>query len=63
VHAFNEALRLEPDNPLTWYELAVAYASIGETAASEHAASVTVGLDGDLAAALRNEIADVHAAR
>ncbi len=63
VHAFNEALRLEPDNPLNWYGLAVAYASIGETAASEHAESVTVGLDGDLAAALRNEIADVHTAR
>jgi len=63
VQAFNEALRLEPDNPLTWYGLALAYASIGETAAAEHAQSVTAHLDRDLATALRDEIASLATAR
>jgi serine protease Do len=60
VQAFNEALRLEPDNPLSWYGLALAYASIGDIAASEEAQSVTTKLDGDLASSLRDEIARLH---
>jgi hypothetical protein len=56
VHAFSEALRLEPDNPLAWYGLAIAYASIGDTASSRQAQSRTADLDGDLATGLREEI-------
>jgi hypothetical protein len=63
VHAFNEALRLEPDNALSWYGLALAYASIGEAVASAQAESVTFNLDRDLATALRDEIANLHSAR
>ncbi|HSC98384.1 MAG TPA: tetratricopeptide repeat protein, partial [Casimicrobiaceae bacterium] len=63
VQAFNEALRLEPDNPLSWYGLALAYASIGDNAASEEAQSIITTLDGDLATSLRDEIARLHAAR
>jgi hypothetical protein len=63
IQAFNEALRLEPDNPLSWYGLALAYASIGDVAASEEAQSVITTLDDDLATSLRDEIARLHAAR
>ena len=57
VDAFSEALRLEPDNPLCWYGLAVAYASIGNAAASEQAQSVTAKLDSELGSSLRDELA------
>ena len=63
VQAFIEALRLEPDNPLSWYGLALAYASIGDIAAAEEAQSVTTRLDNDLATSLRDEIARLHGAR
>ena len=58
VYAFEEALRLEPDNPLAWYGLALAYASIGDAAASQQAQSVTTNLDGELGSSLRDELAE-----
>jgi hypothetical protein len=57
VYAFEEALRLEPDNPRSWYGLALAYASIGNAAASEEARSVTANLDSELGSSLRDELA------
>ncbi len=56
VYAFNEALRLAPDDPRSWFGLARAYASIGDDAASQQAESKVADLDEDLATSLRDEI-------
>jgi hypothetical protein len=63
VFAFSEALRLEPNNPLSWYGLALAYASIGNTAASQEAELVTTNLDAELGSSLRDELAHLQRGR
>lgn len=50
VAAFNAALRLTPDEPSAWYGLAVAYAALGDEAASRGAQAKLEVLDGGLAA-------------
>ena len=60
---YREVIRLEPDNPRSWYGLALAYASIGNAAASEEARSVTANLDGELGSSLRDELAELERRR
>ena len=59
VRAFQEALRLEPENARSWYGLALAYASIGDAAASEEARSVTANLDSELGSSLLDELTEL----
>jgi len=63
VQAFEDALRLEPDDPRSWYGLALAYASIGNAVASEEARSVTANLDSELGTSLRDELAEMERRR
>jgi hypothetical protein len=56
VSAYTEAVALGPDVPSAWYGLALAYAAIGNSAASERAGSRLADLDRDLAAKLHGEI-------
>ena len=57
VGAFTEALRLAPNDSSSWYGLALAYAAIGDLAASRNAESRLAELDGGLAARLHDEVA------
>jgi serine protease Do len=52
VVAFNDALRLTPDDPAAWYGLAFAYASLGDEAALRGAQAKLGSLDEALAADL-----------
>jgi serine protease Do len=57
VVAFNDALRLTPDNPQAWYGLAFAYASLGDEVALRRAQAKLDALSENLAAALKAGIA------
>jgi len=57
VGAFTAALRLAPDDSSAWYGLALAYAAVGNVAASRHAEARLAELDGELAARLHDEVA------
>jgi serine protease Do len=53
VTAFDDALRLTPDDPAAWYGLAFAYASLGDKAALRGAQARLGALDEALAAELK----------
>lgn len=57
VVAFNAALRMAPDDPIAWYGLALAYASLGDEAALLGAEARLDTLDEDLAAQLKARLA------
>ena len=54
--AYTEAVALEPEVPAAWYGLALAYAAIGDAAASGRAGSRLAELDRELAAQLREVV-------
>ncbi len=56
VRAYMSAVALGPDVPSAWYGLALAYAAVGDAAASERARSRLADLDGDLAARLHEAV-------
>jgi hypothetical protein len=56
VDAYTEAAALGPDVPNAWYGLALAYAAVGNTAASKRAESRLADLDRDLVAQLHDAI-------
>ena len=56
VGAYTEAVALGPDVPSAWYGLALAYAAVGNAAASARAGSRLADLDRDLANQLYGEI-------
>jgi len=56
VVAFNDALQLSPNDSAAWYGLAIAYASLGDEAASRGAQSKLDTLDGALASELRIQL-------
>jgi serine protease Do len=57
IGAFTAALRLAPDESSTWYDLALAYAAVGNVTASRQAEARLAELDADLVARLRDEVA------
>ncbi|HSS69886.1 MAG TPA: tetratricopeptide repeat protein, partial [Casimicrobiaceae bacterium] len=57
VGAFTAALRLAPNDSSAWYGLALAYAAIGDIAASRNAESRLAELDDSLATQLHDEVA------
>lgn len=59
VVAFNAALRLSPDDPVAWYGLALAYASLGDEAALLGAEAKLAALNENLAAVLKARLAGV----
>jgi hypothetical protein len=62
VVAFNDALRLSPNDSAAWYGLAIAYASLGDEAAVRGAQAKVDALDGALAADLRIQLTRSHRA-
>jgi len=54
--AFNDALQLSPNDSAAWYGLAIAYASLGDEAASRGAQSKLDTLDEVLASDLRIQL-------
>ena len=56
VGAYTEAVALAPDVASAWYGLALAYAAVGNAAASQRAGSRLADLDRDLAIQLNIEI-------
>jgi serine protease Do len=62
IVAFNDALQLSPDDSAAWYGLALAYASLGDEAASRGAQSKVDALDEALAADLRVQLTRLHGA-
>jgi serine protease Do len=56
VDAYTEAAALGPDVPNAWYGLALAYAAVGNTAASKRAESRLADLDRDMAAQVHDAI-------
>lgn len=56
VAAFGEALRLAPDDTSAWYGLALAYAALGDAAASRGAQLQLARRDDALATRLRDEV-------
>jgi tetratricopeptide (TPR) repeat protein len=56
VGAYTEAVALGPDVPSAWYGLALAYAAVGNAAASERAGSRLADLDRELAARLQGAV-------
>jgi serine protease Do len=63
VIAFNDALRLTPDDPAAWYGLAFAYASLGDVAALRGAQAKLGALDEALAADLKVQLSRLQSAR
>jgi predicted Zn-dependent protease len=63
VIAFNDVLRLTPDDPAAWYGLAFAYASLGDEAALRGAEAKLGSLDQTLAADLKVELARLQRAK
>ena len=63
VGAYTEAVALGPDVPAAWYGLALAYAAVGDAAASERAGSRLAALDRGLAAQLHDELAQLRGSR
>jgi serine protease Do len=63
VIAFNDVLRLTPDDPVAWYGLAFAYASLGDEAALRGAQSKLDALDETLAADLKVQLARFQGAK
>jgi hypothetical protein len=63
VDAYAEAVALGPDVPSAWYGLALAYAAVGNSLASERAGSRLADLDQDLAAELHDELLRLRLAR
>ena len=63
VHAFSEALRLDPGDAASWYGLGLAYATLGDVASSRDAEARLSGMDGTLAAELRSAIEQLHDTR
>ena len=57
VVAFNDAIRLTPDDPEAWYGLAFAYASLGDEVALRGAEAKLDALSEHLAAVLKAKIA------
>jgi serine protease Do len=60
VAAFDAALQLRRDDPLAWYGLAVAYAALGDQAASRVAEAKLDALDESRAAALKAQLAPLR---
>jgi serine protease Do len=56
IGAYRAAVALGPEVPAAWYGLALAYAAVGNSAASMNAGARLADLDRDLAAALREEV-------
>ena len=56
IGAYTTAVALGPDVPAAWYGLALAYAAVGNAAASQRASSRLAALDQDLAAQLRDAV-------
>jgi hypothetical protein len=56
VRAYTSAVALGPEVPSAWYGLALAYAIVGNAAASERAESTLFDLDRDLAAELHDAV-------
>ncbi len=63
VIAFNDVLRLTPDDPVAWYGLAFAYASLGDEAALRGAQAKLGALDETLAADLKVELVRLQRAK
>jgi hypothetical protein len=61
--AFNDALRLAPDNPAAWYGLALAYASLGDEVALRDAEAKLDTLSESLAAALKARLGQLPDAK
>ena len=63
VGAYTQAVALGPDVPSAWYGLALAYAAVGNVAASKRAESRLADLDRDLAAQLHDALARLAVSR
>ncbi len=63
VIAFNDALRLTPNDPVAWYGLAFAYASLGDEAALRGAQAQLGALDEALAADLKVQLSRLQVAK
>jgi len=63
VGAYTKAVALGPDVPSAWYGLALAYAAVGNVAASKRAESKLADLDRDLAAQLHDALARLIVSR
>jgi len=60
VASYSEALRIAPKDARAWYGLALAYAGLGDVAASERAESTLAGFDPALATRLHGEVEGLH---
>jgi hypothetical protein len=63
VIAFDDALRLTPNDPIAWYGLAFAYASLGDEAALRSAQARLGALDEALAADLKVQLSRLQSAK
>jgi hypothetical protein len=63
VGSYTEALHIAPNDARAWYGLALAYAGLGDVAASAHAESTLASFDPALAARLHAEVEGLHRPR
>jgi hypothetical protein len=62
IGAFTQAVTLGPEDPSAWYGLALAYATVGDAAASQRAGSRLADLDPALAVQLREAVGQLRIA-